>query len=294
MTMNARMLASAAVIALVLSAHGAAQQTEPTFTIQVGPGAGQGIAVAGPPMGFAFDVLSVEPFEWGEPILDAPYSGEIVTEVTQTLADGNRIERRRVTTVARDSRGRQRREEELMAIGPMPTPGGGRVVTITDPVKAVHYALDPVRMVAMRSRTMFAGSAGVPAAGVRRSGGPARVRTAPGSRRERQDAPPEPRVEQLGSRDIEGIRAEGTRTTITLPAGAIGNERPIDVVSEQWFSPELRVVVVSTRSDPRFGETTYRLTNVVRSEPSPELFQVPADYQIQDLKPMPDMFYERR
>ena len=114
--------------------------------------------------------------------------------------------------------------------------------------------------------------------------------------RERRDGggqPPETRVEPLGARDIDGIRADGTRTTITLPAGAIGNVRPIDVVSERWYSPELHVVVLSTRTDPRFGETTYRVTNVVRAEPPPELFQVPSDYQIQDMKPMPDVFFER-
>jgi hypothetical protein len=295
--MNARILISSVLMALSLAPLGAQQVPEPTFTIQVPPP--PGLPIAGPGMGVAFDVLSVEPFEWAEPVQDAPYSGEIVTEATQTLADGNRIERRHVTTVARDSRGRQRREEQLTAIGLVPAADGVRLVTITDPVAGTHYALDPVRMVAMRSRTVFAGAAraGV-SAGVGRRTGTARVLAMPGietrERREDGGAPKEARVEQLGARDIDGIRADGTRTTITLPAGTIGNVRPIDVVSEQWYSPDLHVVVLSTRTDPRLGETTYRLTNIVRAEPPSDLFQVPSDYQIQDMKPMPDVFFERQ
>jgi hypothetical protein len=82
---------------------------------------------------------------------------------------------------------------------------------------------------------------------------------------------------------IEGVQAEGARTVVTIPAGTIGNQAPIEIVSERWFSPELGVVVMSRRSDPRFGETTYRLQNIVRGEPSPELFQVPPDYTVEAL-----------
>jgi hypothetical protein len=95
----------------------------------------------------------------------------------------------------------------------------------------------------------------------------------------------EKKTEQLEARTIEGLRAEGTRTTMTVPAGAVGNALPIDVVSERWFSPELQVVLMTRRTDPRFGETTYRLTNIVRSEPSPDLFEVPPDFRIEDMKP---------
>ncbi|MGH9751250.1 MAG: hypothetical protein ACREA2_00560 [Blastocatellia bacterium] len=88
--------------------------------------------------------------------------------------------------------------------------------------------------------------------------------------------------ESLGKQTIEGVEAEGTRTTFTIPAGKIGNERPIVTVNERWYSPELQTVVLSKNSDPRMGETTYRLTNIVRSEPDPSLFQVPADYTIEE------------
>ena len=88
--------------------------------------------------------------------------------------------------------------------------------------------------------------------------------------------------EQLGKQNIEGVEAEGTRTTITIPAGEIGNERAIEIVSERWYSPELQMDVMTRHNDPRSGETTYRLTNINRSEPAKSLFEVPADYTIKE------------
>jgi len=87
-------------------------------------------------------------------------------------------------------------------------------------------------------------------------------------------------TELLGTRDFDGVRADGKRTTRTIPAGAIGNEKPIAIVSERWFSPDLNVVVMSRNLDPRSGETVYRLTNIKRGEPSADLFKVPADYKL--------------
>lgn len=88
--------------------------------------------------------------------------------------------------------------------------------------------------------------------------------------------------ESLGKQTIEGVEAEGSRVTFTIPAGKIGNDRPIVTVNEQWYSPELQAIVMSKNSDPRMGETIYRLTNIVRSEPDPSLFQVPADYTVKE------------
>lgn len=88
--------------------------------------------------------------------------------------------------------------------------------------------------------------------------------------------------EQLGKQIIEGVEAEGTRTTITIPAGEIGNERAIEIVSERWYSPELQLVVMTRHSDPRSGETTYKLTNINRAEPAKSLFEVPAGYTVKE------------
>jgi len=99
----------------------------------------------------------------------------------------------------------------------------------------------------------------------------------------------ETRTEQLGTQNFEGVDAEGTRTITTIPADAIGNERPIEIVYERWYSKELQLIVYSKHSDPRFGEQTYRLTNINRSEPDPSLFQVPTSYK---LVSEPSFFYK--
>jgi hypothetical protein len=90
----------------------------------------------------------------------------------------------------------------------------------------------------------------------------------------------ESRTEELGTQNIEGVDAEGTRTITTIPAGAIGNERPIEITYEKWYSRELQLVVLSRHNDPRFGEQTYRLTNIIRSEPDPSLFTPPNGYRL--------------
>jgi hypothetical protein len=103
-----------------------------------------------------------------------------------------------------------------------------------------------------------------------------------------------PVVESLGTQFMEGVAVEGTRTTLTIPAGQIGNELPINMVSERWFSPDLKVLVMSRQSDPRFGETTYRLTNINRSEPSPQLFEIPANFTVVDPAMQRDVIFERK
>jgi hypothetical protein len=261
---------------------GAAAQDRDVLFFRSGPldpaGQAGGVAVAGGAFHFELpvDVLAVEPFDAGEPVTGAPYSAEMTTEVLQQLADGNRIERRLTSSVARDGEGRVRREQQLAAIGPILPQSDTQIITINDPVAKVHYSLDLTRKVAIQSPVMF----------TRKVEGPVRAFPPTAS------APaPETRTESLGKRDIEGVTADGTRTVVTIPAGAIGNAAPIEMVNERWYSPELQVVLFSRRSDPRFGETTYRLERIVRDEPAPELFQVPADFTIEKA---PMMGLERR
>jgi hypothetical protein len=90
------------------------------------------------------------------------------------------------------------------------------------------------------------------------------------------------KTESLGSKTVEGVTAEGTRTTMTIPAGQVGNEQPMQTVVETWYSADLQTVVLSKRSDPRNGETVTRYTNISRTEPAHSLFEVPADYKVSD------------
>ena len=100
--------------------------------------------------------------------------------------------------------------------------------------------------------------------------------------RAENDGPPDAKTESLGTKTIEGVNVEGTRTTFEIPAGQLGNAKPIQVVSEKWYSPELKVVVMSRHVDPLAGEHVFKLVNIKRAEPSADLFAIPAGYRIEN------------
>jgi hypothetical protein len=207
-------------------------------------------------------------------VTGAPYSAQAVTGSVQTLADGNHIRHSTTSPVVRDSQGRTRREQPLIGPGqfaesaPLPT-----LVFINDPVAQVSYVLEPDTKIA---RSMPAGHRMITtdtAADV--------VQMKMLSRTHAIKAP-ELKKESLGSQSINGVRADGTRITKIISAGEIGNEQPIEIVSETWYSPDLQAVVRSKTSDPRTGDSTFELQNIDRSEPAASLFAVPADYTVQE------------
>ena len=231
------------------------------------PGPGMGRGPDGPFMG---------PDDMGRhraPVAGLPYAATTVTEMTQTLADGNRISRKVEGRVMRDSAGRTRREHTLTGLGPMAAPdGNGRaVVMIDDPVAKARYVLDPERKVA-RQMPEF------PFRGAGAGAGPGREMRA--GRPDGNGERPKPVEESLGTKTIEGLEAQGTRRTLTIPAGQIGNDQPIDIVTERWYAPALQAVVLQTMSDPRVGDRSFRLTNITRGEPAAASFQVPSDYKV--------------
>jgi hypothetical protein len=211
----------------------------------------------------------------------APYQAETITETVQTLADGNRIVHRTTGLVARDGEGRTRREQTLGHLPGFAGKAGPRTIFIHDNSGGTSYALEPEEKIArkMGRSPLFTKMA-------RGEGGPHGQKHVFIERVERKlkhgTTEFKPESESLGSRVIEGVEATGTRTTITIPAGEIGNERAIEIVNERWVSSELKVVVMSRSSDPRFGETTYRLAGIVRGEPDRALFEVPSDYTVKE------------
>lgn len=244
-------------------------------------------AVGGPN---TFVFLSADASFERKTVKGAPYSAEATTETIQTLSDGNRIIRKNSATIYRDGEGRTRREQTLGAIGQWTVAGDPpKTISINDPVSRVNYILDPKTQTARKMviQQLIPGGSftRVVAPPAPNGNGVAGVRIfdsgAPAANTERLERH-QPKVESLGKQIIEGVEAEGTRTTMTIPAGKIGNERPIDIVTERWYSPELQVVVYSKKTDPMAGETTYRLTNINRDEPSRSLFEVPAGYKIKE------------
>jgi len=246
-------------------------------------GRGRGVVVFPPDGGpFRFRVQS-------DVIKGAPYSADVITESTQTFSDGNRIVLRTSARVYRDNEGRTRREEHR--------PSGNTLITITDPSAGTSITLDVEHKVARQGPVLdkllyarqAADHARLDALGAQVQGltlllngapATASVRTGPGDGAGAEQS----NVEQLPGQTVGDVLAEGIRRTTTIAAGAIGNERPITVVSEEWTSPELKILVRSENSDPRVGKTSYRLENIVRGDPDPSLFQVPPDYALQPVE----------
>jgi hypothetical protein len=223
------------------------------------------------------------------PIKGAPYSADAVTESTQVLGDGNRIVNKSSAFVARDSQGRTRNEAQVEALGLVSANGeAAKIIMLHDPVAQVTYTLETGSKTARKTSTSpNLDEAKLKAAKAKME---AEQRFSTGGFK----SPATVTKESLGSQMIEGVLADGTRTTETIPAGAIGNEKDIQVVNEVWVAQELKAIVMSKHSDPRVGESTFKLTNILRSEPDPALFSVPAGYQIVDQPAKPFIMLNTR
>jgi len=174
-----------------------------------------------------------------------PFSANSVTNSTQTLADGTHITRNTTALIARDSEGRTRREQKLGDTG-------APIIFIQDPVAGVAYVLDTQALSVRKIPVRIIESPDPP------------VNNAP-----------------LSTQSIEGFLAEGTRLRKTIPANQAGNDQPLEVTSETWYSRDLQIVVMHRLADPRVGEVEYKLTGIQLGEPAESLFQVPKDYTVQ-------------
>src|SRR4051794_20281037 len=247
----------------------------------------------------------------------APYSAETIVEGNQVLADGNRITQKTTGRVYRDSEGRTRREEDRKdgSVGISITDPVGGFSYSLDPINKIAWRtpmgatgaimgkleaaeLDK-RKVELDRITAADGTtrierketqvpptqadqekAAVMAArgGAGGRGGGGGARGEGGAMIARSRGPEAP----LEHKTIDGIAVEGHSTRRVIPAGQIGNEQPLTVTNEEWRSPDLNVLVMTRHTDPRSGESTYRLTNIIRAEPDASLFMVPPDYTVKD------------
>lgn len=194
-----------------------------------------------------------------------PYSAELMNESVQVLGDGTKISSKTSGSVYRDTDGRTRRDESAAQ--------GLKSTTIFDPVASVSLTLNST------TKTVSKQTLRTPPNHL----GPAHTVSAEranrqNSRENRQNHT----VEDLGNQAIEGVQAQGRRTTKTIPAGTMGNDRDIKVIDEVWFSPELQVVVQSHHVDPWTGDVTYKLSNIRRGDQPHAMFEAPADYQMKE------------
>ena len=210
----------------------------------------------------------------GKVVTGAPYSAQAVTQFTQTLADGNHIQRTTTASMSRDSQGRTRTERSLPAIGALAGSGtASKAVFINDPVAGMGYMLDAAhktarQMPANRHRPPSDPSF-LPGTGT--------LQHSPIKQRSNANV----KIDDLGTQVMDGLNVQGKRKTRTIPAAQAGSARDIEIVNETWYSPDLQMVVMSKTSDPRFGDSVYQVTNINRVEPDPSLFTVPSDYQVQ-------------
>lgn len=301
---------------LMATAASLAQNQQPSTDVIVGQ---RRVSPEGPQPGAdTFVFVGTEMGFGGKVVKGAPYSAEAITETTQTLADGNRIVNKTSSILYRDSEGRTRREQTLKPVTTFaPRAEPIQTIFINDPVSGVSYSLNTRTKTAhknvplkLETKLISRGDMLIPADAAKEQKLETKIEAKRVPSKVVTVVPDDPRPpgqeiivhgggsgdigwvlktpdesknvvnESLGQQVIEGVLAEGSRSTLTIPAGEIGNERDILVVSERWYSPELQMVVMTKHSDPRNGETIYRLTNINRAEPAKDLFEVPAGYTV--------------
>ncbi len=286
-----------AILILLLSrAVGAQAETSQARSVLF-DGANASVALPAQPLPVSFgdyaaEIVGVQYDYAGGVVTGAPYSAVAVTESVQMLHDGNRIRRKNETRLYRDTDGRTRREQRLNTLGTWQVAGGVEsLVFVHDPVEKKSFMLDASKRVARSLATpQFAQSWHPQSGNTVAFGGDSTVSVA-GASADAFFVSPQTSVsftmhnlntvtEALGERDFDGVTATGTRTRLIIEAGAIGNEQPIEVSTESWYSSRLEAVVLRKRTDPRFGEITYRLIDISLAEPDAALFRVPNDYQL--------------
>jgi hypothetical protein len=261
----------------------AKQEAEIAFLKINGPGEGEGQDAR---QKVILDLNMVQ----SDAVKGKPYSAETSTETVQTLADGNRIVNKTVSKFFRDSQGRTRREQTFGNVDPSnPSPHEVKIF-IDDPVSDSAYVLDPgEKSVRVRVQNVKILDENNSNGGTSRrlavitddhvsDGGVVHLSLP------KLDEQREITQEDLGKRVIEGVECTGKQQTITIPVGSIGNERPISIVTETWTSAAIGAVVLSTTSDPRFGETTYQLHNLHLGEQQRQLFEPPPGYRMERSK----------
>jgi hypothetical protein len=229
-----------------------------------GPGGGMGGAFFYEEVGLGHKVVT-----------GAPMTATVTVTHDTTLSDGNTIHTENQRTEYRDSQGRVRREVPFKLVTPATGASEGTMVIIMDPVAGKRYVLNPQKKTAHE----------MPLHPPKPHGGDVMGAVQLPDRGDQNI-----NTEQLGTKSILGLQATGTRVTRTIPAGEIGNAKPITVTTERWVSNDLQIPLAMTHTDPMMGTMTTTVTSVTRGDPDASLFQIPSDYKVESGKPG-DMLY---
>jgi hypothetical protein len=279
-----RMLAPLAVAAIfATAASGQEAPPPPDLMAQQnpegpGPGGPGGPGPRGPggPGFRGMELLGVGGMHGGKVVTGAPFTAVAVTTMSHSLADGTKISNTIKVTLYRDSQGRFRKEGSMPPVGNMAADQPRSFIAISDPVASKRYLLNPDKKIAhvtsVPNRGRKGGKGGIPSAA---------DSAAPNAEGEKEwGNNPNVTKTSLGTQTISGISGEGTRYTRVIQVGEIGNDKPITITREVWYSSDLQMVVQTKHSDPRFGDSTYSLTSIQRTEPAASLFAVPSDYTL--------------
>jgi hypothetical protein len=214
-----------------------------------------GISIGGPSMRSGGPSIDFEGTN-SKTVTGKPLSATEERRTVQTLADGTRIENTETDKLYRDEEGRTRIQR---------MDGSG---VIYDPVHGAPDLVSPDGRVRHNLPARYDGPPPTQA------GEQAKIAT--------PESPVTVYEEDLGSQPVNGVTAHGLRTTTTIPVGQIGNDRPIHIISESWYSPDLQIDVKTVSSDPRYGETTYQLKDIHQGAQSPALFRHPTSARPQE------------
>ena len=251
-----------------------------------------GLLVDGP---VAANAGSGQPFT-AKLVTGRPFTADAIIQTDQTLADGSHVVNQQTVSAARDSQGRTYREE--VPASPVADSPAPKTIFIGDPVAQVNYVLGPdhvarkipMSLAGLQPGAISVSTSSAPPQGnlllqrfsTASAGGNGPIHAGPqGVPAAQQLTLGDSKTEQLATQTIAGVQADGTRTTVTIPAGQVGNQNPLVIITERWYSQDLQATVLARHSDPRFGSSSYHLANVQQVEPPASLFQSPSGYTIE-------------
>ncbi|GAC1667756.1 MAG: hypothetical protein NVS9B4_23620 [Candidatus Acidiferrum sp.] len=204
------------------------------------------------------------------PKLEAPFSLLLETESVRALADGGTITTVNKRRIARDGAGRVYQERWYLVPKNGKQKSAMTTIQIADPNLHTFYncfMLDPQKPCTLSTYS-----------------------PAPNAIYQFQGPPPGPLPndmgyvtrEDLGKQFFEAVETTGMRSSVNYNPGVFGNDRKMTIEREFWYSAKLGINLLSRRSDPRIGTQTFRVTNLILSEPDPKLFELPAGFNVVD------------